>query len=293
MNTVTTTSRLQTLIASRLAMRPTHLDIQRSGGDPVKVGWLVGPSCWPSGLSWYHCVFGDDMEILLGDDPKNWDISSHNLEWHIVVHVYVYVYIHVYIYIHVCVYIYILYNYALGMIIIQQNTKTSSRNSRTQQSPRTQSRCTPSSCAEHVECREPRVARPLPLPTTGRFHQEDGKTMGNPVPCGLCDAVFSCEGMIYVKERFMWRNDATKLGNLKNCWISNKTSQTDVKKRHLNAGDKGLRLQDLASISSKRDEHQAIVSTWKKCVSLFWLVIWTPLKNMKVNWDDYSQYMGK
>ena len=25
----------------------------------------------------------------------------------------------------------------------------------------------------------------------------------------------------------------------------------------------------------------------------FWLVVWTPLKNMKVNWDDYSQYMGK
>ena len=24
-----------------------------------------------------------------------------------------------------------------------------------------------------------------------------------------------------------------------------------------------------------------------------WLVVWTPLKNMKVNWDDYSQYMEK
>ena len=24
-----------------------------------------------------------------------------------------------------------------------------------------------------------------------------------------------------------------------------------------------------------------------------WLVVSTPLKNMKVNWDDYSQYMGK
>ena len=23
------------------------------------------------------------------------------------------------------------------------------------------------------------------------------------------------------------------------------------------------------------------------------LVVWTPLKNMKINWDDYSQYMGK
>ena len=22
-----------------------------------------------------------------------------------------------------------------------------------------------------------------------------------------------------------------------------------------------------------------------------WLVVWTPLKNMKVNWDDYSQYI--
>ena len=26
---------------------------------------------------------------------------------------------------------------------------------------------------------------------------------------------------------------------------------------------------------------------------IIWLVVWTPLKNMKVNWDDYSQYMGK
>ena len=25
----------------------------------------------------------------------------------------------------------------------------------------------------------------------------------------------------------------------------------------------------------------------------YWLVVWTPLKNMKVNFDDYSQYMGK
>ena len=24
-----------------------------------------------------------------------------------------------------------------------------------------------------------------------------------------------------------------------------------------------------------------------------WLVVWTPLKNMKVNWDDYPQYMEK
>ena len=24
-----------------------------------------------------------------------------------------------------------------------------------------------------------------------------------------------------------------------------------------------------------------------------WLVVSTPLKNMNVNWDDYSQYMGK
>ena len=24
-----------------------------------------------------------------------------------------------------------------------------------------------------------------------------------------------------------------------------------------------------------------------------WLVVSTPLKNMKVTWDDYSQYMGK
>ena len=29
------------------------------------------------------------------------------------------------------------------------------------------------------------------------------------------------------------------------------------------------------------------------CTVLRWLVVSTPLKNMKVNWDDYSQYMGK
>ena len=27
--------------------------------------------------------------------------------------------------------------------------------------------------------------------------------------------------------------------------------------------------------------------------SSIWLVLSTPLKNMKVSWDDYSQYMGK
>ena len=26
---------------------------------------------------------------------------------------------------------------------------------------------------------------------------------------------------------------------------------------------------------------------------IFWLVVSAPLKNMKVSWDDYSQYMGK
>ena len=25
----------------------------------------------------------------------------------------------------------------------------------------------------------------------------------------------------------------------------------------------------------------------------YWLVVPNPLKNMKVNWDDYSQYVGK
>ena len=34
------------------------------------------------------------------------------------------------------------------------------------------------------------------------------------------------------------------------------------------------------------------------CVSMYYYYIWlvvepTPLKNMKVNWDDYSQYMEK
>ena len=27
--------------------------------------------------------------------------------------------------------------------------------------------------------------------------------------------------------------------------------------------------------------------------NMYWLVVWTPLKHMKVNWDDYSQYVGK
>ena len=30
-----------------------------------------------------------------------------------------------------------------------------------------------------------------------------------------------------------------------------------------------------------------------KCSNSYWLVVWAPLKNMKVNWDDYSQYMGQ
>ena len=35
--------------------------------------------------------------------------------------------------------------------------------------------------------------------------------------------------------------------------------------------------------------------TWSLVTPLYtcWLVVWTPLKNMNVNWDDYSQYMGK
>ena len=32
-------------------------------------------------------------------------------------------------------------------------------------------------------------------------------------------------------------------------------------------------------------------STWNNQLS--WLVVWTPLKNMKVSWDYYSQYMEK
>ena len=32
----------------------------------------------------------------------------------------------------------------------------------------------------------------------------------------------------------------------------------------------------------------------KDCATMIWLVVEsTPLKNMKVNWDDYSQYMGR
>jgi hypothetical protein len=30
-----------------------------------------------------------------------------------------------------------------------------------------------------------------------------------------------------------------------------------------------------------------------KYAQICWLVVSTPLKNMKVSWDDYSQYMGK
>ena len=39
--------------------------------------------------------------------------------------------------------------------------------------------------------------------------------------------------------------------------------------------------QDLV-ISRTAMEHEKLVGGWA-----------TPLKNMKVNWDDYSQYMGK
>ena len=28
-------------------------------------------------------------------------------------------------------------------------------------------------------------------------------------------------------------------------------------------------------------------------IYIYWLVVSTPLKNMKVSWDDYSQYMEK
>jgi hypothetical protein len=31
----------------------------------------------------------------------------------------------------------------------------------------------------------------------------------------------------------------------------------------------------------------------KMCESINWLVVSTPLKNMKVSWDDYSQHMEK
>ena len=35
-----------------------------------------------------------------------------------------------------------------------------------------------------------------------------------------------------------------------------------------------------------------ITTIWSKFgLIITWLVVWTPLKNMKVNWDDYSQYM--
>ena len=34
-------------------------------------------------------------------------------------------------------------------------------------------------------------------------------------------------------------------------------------------------------------------SVWlvNKYIYIYWLVVSTPLKNMKVSWDDYSQYM--
>jgi len=41
--------------------------------------------------------------------------------------------------------------------------------------------------------------------------------------------------------------------------------------------------------------HRGVVSRAKfvGAASIRWLVVSTPLKNMKVSWDDYSQYMGK
>jgi hypothetical protein len=33
--------------------------------------------------------------------------------------------------------------------------------------------------------------------------------------------------------------------------------------------------------------------SWKIPSINYWLVVSTPLKNMKVSWDDYSQYMEK
>ena len=43
-------------------------------------------------------------------------------------------------------------------------------------------------------------------------------------------------------------------------------------------------------LSPRSDSYGLVASTQPK---RYWLVVWTPLKNMKVNWDDYSQYMGK
>ena len=37
----------------------------------------------------------------------------------------------------------------------------------------------------------------------------------------------------------------------------------------------------------------SIIGSRSSIIVSNWLVVWTPLKNMKVNWDDYSQYMGK
>ena len=46
-----------------------------------------------------------------------------------------------------------------------------------------------------------------------------------------------------------------------------------------------------------QDDREKRLSEWVESTSsagyIIWLVVWTPLKNMKVNWDDYSQYMGK
>ena len=35
------------------------------------------------------------------------------------------------------------------------------------------------------------------------------------------------------------------------------------------------------------------LATWGKPLYLIWLVVSTPLKNMKVSWDDYSEYIEK
>ena len=39
--------------------------------------------------------------------------------------------------------------------------------------------------------------------------------------------------------------------------------------------------------------HDSDICSIISYVYIYWLVVSTPLKNMKVSWDDYSQYMGK
>ena len=91
-----------------------------------------------------------------------------------------------------------------------------------------------------------------------------------------------------------WSGGTPNSGNLyanhgKIAWFLEVGTPRWVTKTYLFTDDDGhvwsLRLEELLL---------QVVVVYPLIIPLFtWLVVWTLLKNMKVHWDDYSQYMGQ